>query len=206
MHTIKYRIDLIIFIQLVVLIYVTSSCNKESKRVDYLPQYMKNSLPYVNGQNLLFVGTNNETLQLKVECRKGLTEVQGNCPTCPFDVESVYYDFYTQNQSTQDKWMSLYIEPDKNFGYPIAITVNSLSALDNFVTGDTIYVYFNRATESLFCNGLYCHDSIEINSKKYYKVIECFATGNDMKVLFYNSEKGVLQIEYNNGVKYYLSE
>ena len=180
------------FISLALFAILITSCEKEIARY-YLTEAQKQIIPYEKGQIISFIYGARQTVNAIVEERE-LKWIR-------YDIDEV--TMYSDYISCERKFVTLRFEP---YIYGIQIYIDAIGFLfENNLVG-LLHIETGGGTTNLrvdtegffLTNDIsnFFYESIEINGKVYYDVVEQNSTSSDMSVmqLFYNKTYGILQI------------
>lgn len=189
------------------LIVLLTGCKKEN---DVLPvsQYLKSMVPYKKDQLIKFASNDNEVITAKVEVEESIE----TCTTCQPNEKRQVFDYILRNTAEIDYrkvatleiidraenyvFMTLY-SPFHNFSSGIGFDFKTVSHTSQFFVDNERY---------------FSHKTIKIGNKSYNDVLEINYTlysninENDLVILYYSKENGILKFEYKNGKSYQLVE
>ena len=189
-----------IFISLAVFALFITSCDYDKERARYyLTEAQIQVIPYEKGQVVSFIDNTGQVIYFTV------TEIEQGFSRCYLDDFGVGYSS-SDYASYEHKDITLKYEPNN---FEIRLYIGATGGLCEIHSLLSI-VYSQGNGYSIFSSSLHYdvegnfsintytifHDSIEINGKVYYDVIEQNSNPYDkyLKQLFYNKTYGILQI------------
>ena len=186
---------------------IFGGCKKDK---DLLPvsDYLKKMIPYKKGQIIKFVSTDNETITAKVEIEEGIEQ----CTTCEPAEKRQVFDFVLRNTATVDYTKVATMEIIDRAENYVFMTI--YSPLGNFMNGTGFDFQTVNKTPQFFADNqrYFLRDNVTIGSKRYTNVLEINYNvynnlrENDLAIVYYSKEKGILKFEYKNGKAYQLAE
>ena len=167
-----------IFISLALLTVLVTSCNKPVYMYYELTNVDKQMIPYELGQTVSFIDSEGQPFILTVTTDTTVLFTDR-------EMDNLYLTIYRRVVRLQSDSLR------------ISLSVTAKYPKDSYNTIDidirlipSVYLHYDKSGNFLTNTFNFFHDSIEINGKVYYDVIE--QKGNTQ--LFYNKTYGILQI------------
>ncbi|MDR0830612.1 MAG: hypothetical protein LBN95_10970 [Prevotellaceae bacterium] len=182
-------------IALILTTVLAFSCRKDKVRYYKLTEIDYQMIPYKLGQTVNFVDSLGQSFVLTV-IKDTITE--GAIDT---KYESIDRWLVSLKSELRNFWISLVIEEKWNFYKHISITTSTFNSYSFLISYDNEGKFVTDTTSSF--DKQYNYDSLEINNKVYYDVVEniiCKAHTsheNENKIpigLLYNKTYGILQL------------
>ena len=191
---IKNKISLLLLFASVLLF----SCKKDKIDTVYVPDYLKQMLPYSDGQIIHFVDSNGETTEATIIMTSGFQE-KSNCPSCPVYIREEYYKYAFKVGNRQFIQLDVDVRPN--------IFMSIFSPLDDFQFGAGFDFMTQDRVAQFICNGprQTCINSIILNGKIYTNVLEIISgavAADQLTKAYYSTTLGLIGFRYGNGFTY----
>jgi len=185
---------------------LTSSCHKDlgpDIPASYVPESLKQMLPYKNGQVIRFISSSGHLIEASISIQSTIVE-KHNCQSCPVyeREEIISYTFSagtrTFVQVTVDTRPFLFIR--------------IFSPADNYVSFRDFTFDIMPGVSQAVCNlpRQSCVSSVTLNGTTYTNVSVRLTDGglaaNDIIKAYHTTAKGLVGFEYGNGNIYSLKE
>ena len=172
-----------------------TSCKKDKVETTYVPTYLKQMLPYTNGQSIRFIGSNGGIIEANISVTSGFVE-KSNCASCEIYAREEYINYY----------FKVGIHPFAQFSADIRpiIFMSIFSPQDNYQIGGGFDFLIAEGMAQPICNGprQMCLSNIVLNGQTYNNVLEVIsgATGsNQLTKAYYTVTQGLIGFRYGNG-------
>ena len=190
----------IIIVCITFLFVLLTSCKKDKVPTTYVPDYLKQMLPYHDGQTIRFNG-NYGVIDAIISAKSGFI-TKSSCPSCDPYIREEYLEYHFNVGTTRFVKISVDVRPNVFLGI--------YSPLANFQSGGGFDFLTKEGLPQFICNGprQTCLTSIVLNGKTYFNVLEIRnGTSADQIIeAYYSVEKGLIGFAYGNGSIYYLVE
>jgi hypothetical protein len=195
---------IIISLCLISLLFVRASCKKDddvqSDTTIYVPAYLKQMLPYTNGQTIRYTKGSGSPIQATLSITTDFS-VKSNCPSCaPYSREE-YKTYYFKVGNMP--FITLGID-----NRPI-IFMSIMSPEHTFQIGGGFDFNTQSGIAQPACSGprQACISSISLNGRTYQNVLEV-SNGNppvdQIQKAYYTVSQGLIGFVYGNGTTYSL--
>jgi len=179
---------------------IFASCKKNSLETTYVPSYLKQMVPYTNGQTIKFIDTYGGILETTVSATEGFVE-KSNCAGCdPYArVEYINYDFKVGIYSFIQ--MSIDVRPN--------IFLGIFSPLDNYQVGGGFDFITQDGVQQPSCSAprQTCLTSVILNGQTFTNVLEIISgatASNELTHAYYTVDKGLVGFKYGSGYTFSL--
>ncbi len=190
----KKNITLII----ILIVVLFSSCKKDKVGITYVPKYLKQMLPYSNGQTISFTDSTGNTLDATISVASAIIE-KSNCASCPVYAKDEYinYNFFVGTHPFVQ--ISVDVRP--------YIFMGIFSPLDNYQQGNGFDFMVEEGKSQPVCNGprQTCLSSIVLNGRIYTNILEVISGATDSMQLtkaYYSATQGLIGFKYGSGFTY----
>jgi len=187
------------FVLLLLLLFV--SCEKEKYKTVYVPSYLKQMLPYKDGQKLHYSSNYGLTIETIVSVKSNMIK-KSACTTCDPYIQEEYIE-YTFNVGL--KTLAI-ISVDNRPN----IFMDIFSPHDNYQIGAGFDFWTIEGEPKPMCNvpRQLCLNTVTLNGKTHMNVLEITGgTGNNQLAKAYHTvEKGLIGFSYGNGNTFALVE
>jgi hypothetical protein len=187
---------------LISFLILTASCKKDKEKdiTIFVPAYLKQMLPYTNGQIIRYTKGSGSPVEATVSVTTDFS-LHASCASCaPYSREEyITYDF---NVGTL-RFMQLGIDNRPN------IFMSIMSPEHNFQIGGGFDFLTETGIAQPICNGprQTCIPSIILNGKTYLNVLE-ISNGNppfnQINKAYYTVSQGLIGFVYGSGLTYSL--
>lgn len=195
---------MIVSLCLISLLFVRASCKKEdateSLAVTNVPAYLKQMLPYTNGQTVRYTKGPGSSLQATVSITTD-TSVKSSCATCAPYAKDEFMSYYFKVGNTP--FITLGID-----NRPI-IFMTIMSPEHTYQIGGGFDFNTQTGVSQPACSGprQACIPSITLNGRTYQNVLE-ISNGNppvdQIQKAYYTVSQGLIGFVYGNGTAYSL--
>lgn len=187
-----------IIITILLVIGSFTSCKKDNVGITYVPAYLKQMLPYSNGQTIRFIDSNGGTIQANITVTSGITE-KSNCASCPVYAKEEYINYEFKVGINQFIRISIDVRPN--------IFVSIFSPLDNYQIGNGFDFLVEEGIPQPVCNGprQTCISSIILNGQTYTNILEVISgatSSTQLTKAYFSSTQGLIGFKYGSGFTY----
>ena len=176
------------------------SCKKDKVPTTYVPDYLKEMLPYQNGQTIRFNG-NYGVIDAIISASSGFV-TKSACSSCEPYVREEYLEYRFNVGTKPFVKFSVDVRPNVFLGI--------YSPMANFQSGGGFDFLTKEGIPQPICDGprQTCLSTLILNGKSYSNVLEIRnGTSADQIIkAYYTVEKGLIGFAYGNGSIYYLDE
>lgn len=183
------------------LLLVLASCKKNGGTTHYVPENLKQLVPYSHGQQIKFSSGSTEVIST-VEIKASHVPLI-NCIICNrYDFEeNIVFKFMTGNKVFVQ--LQLDLRP--------TIFMRILSPLHSYVSGESFDMMVNSGELSFACsaNRHNCLTTVTLNGKQYTDILEISSVNQGADIItqaYYSKIKGLVGFKYGNGTIFTLVE
>lgn len=203
MNTKIIHVRAFVFYLFVVSIPVLNSC-KKSKGNDvetvYVPAYLKQMLPYNDGQNISYINGAGNTVNATVQKTTYWSTVSA-CQGCPVTKKIEYYVYKFLVGTTTFVYISIDNRPN--------IFMSIFSPQDNYNIGGGFDFLVTEGVAQPVCSAprQTCVSSVTLNGITYNNVLEIISGAtqpNQLVKAYYTVAQGLIGFSYGSGVTYRL--
>lgn len=184
------------------LLIAITSCKKDTINTVYVPSWLRQMIPYTNGQSVSFINSSGGIIQVTVTESNSFVE-KSSCPGCTPYVreESIKWKFFSGSSNFAD------IQVDNRPNVFMSI----MSPLDNYQIGGGFDFLTQDGSSQFICSGprQTCIPSITLNGKTFTNVLEITngsPVANRLYRAYYTLSKGLVGYIYGNGDGYALNQ
>lgn len=195
------------YLSLLLILLITSCSKDEENLTEFVPQYIKETIPYSQNQKLQFIGSNNDTINCTVNIDIEYFETS-SCSGCELTKSEVIY-YYVVDDKHNNLAPLAHFETSKRLSDANTILMG-INSPDDYSGGPGWSFLLKDMSSDFQCNTeQICHSKLTFNGIEYQNVVEfpwdVQLSYNNINKMYYSKSKGIIQFIYKDSSFYTLA-